>query len=71
MLRMSYCDDFSSVCPCVCPLTFSNDFSSEVPEPVLLKFYMEPPKVVGTKNCENGRSPLTKMAAMPIYGKKL
>ena len=29
--------------PCVRPLTFSNDFSSEAPEPILLKFHMEPP----------------------------
>ena len=31
-----------SVRPCVRPLTFSNDFSSETAEPVLLKFHMEP-----------------------------
>ena len=48
MLKMSYCDHFASVVrpffrPCVCPLTFSNDFSSEAPEPILLKFHMEPP----------------------------
>ena len=53
------------------PLTFSNDFSSEASEPILLKFHMEPPKVGGTKDCLNGRGPLTKMAAMPIYGKNL
>ena len=42
MLRVSYCDHFLSVVhPCVCPLTFSNDFSSEATEPVLLKFHME------------------------------
>ena len=29
--------------PCVCPLTFSNDFSSEAAEPILLKFHVEPP----------------------------
>ena len=29
--------------PCVRPLTFSNDFSSEATEPILLKFHMEPP----------------------------
>ena len=45
---MSYCDHFSSVvCPsvraCVRPLTFSNGFSSEDAEPILLKFHMEPP----------------------------
>ena len=31
-----------SVRPSVHPLTFSNDFS-EAPEPILLKFHMEPP----------------------------
>ena len=29
--------------PSVRPLTFSNDFSSETAEPILLKFHMEPP----------------------------
>ena len=29
--------------PCVRPLTFSYDFSSEAAEPILLKFHMEPP----------------------------
>ena len=37
----------SSVRPCVCrcihPLTFSNGFSSEAAEPILLKFHMKPP----------------------------
>ena len=33
----------SSVRPCVCLLTFSNDYSSEAAEPILLKFHMEPP----------------------------
>ena len=28
--------------PSVRPLTFSNDFSSETAEPILLKFHMEP-----------------------------
>ena len=32
-----------SVHPSVRPLTFSNDFSSEAAEPILLKFHMEPP----------------------------
>ena len=48
MLKMSYSDHFlfalrPSVCPSLHPLTFSNDFSSEAAEPVLLKFHMEPP----------------------------
>ena len=33
----------ASVRPCVRPLTFSNNFSSEAAEPILLKFHMEPP----------------------------
>ena len=33
----------ASVRPSVRPLTFSNDFSSEAAEPILLKFHMEPP----------------------------
>ena len=41
----------SSVRPCVRPLTFSNDFSSEAAEPILLRFHMEPPKGGGTKDC--------------------
>ena len=32
-----------SVRASVRPLTFSNDFSSEAPVPILLKFHMEPP----------------------------
>ena len=32
--------------PSVRPLTFSNDFSSEAAEPILLKFHMEPPYMV-------------------------
>ena len=31
---------------------------------------MEPPQVGGKKGCLNGRGLLTKVAAMPIYGKK-
>ena len=32
-----------SVRQSVCPLTFSDYFSSEAAEPILLKFHMEPP----------------------------
>ena len=39
----------SSVRASVRPLTFSNDFSSEAAEPILLKFHMKPPYVGGTK----------------------
>ena len=48
-LRMSYSAHFLSVRLSVLLLTFSNDFSSEAAEPILLKFHMEPPKVGGTK----------------------
>ena len=59
----------SSVRPVVRPsVNTFNDFSSEAAEPILLKFHMEPPWDGGTKDCYNNRGPLTKMAAMPIYG---
>ena len=51
--------------------TFSNVFSSEITGPIEAKFHMEPPWDGGTEVCSNGRGHLTKMAAMPIYGKKL
>ena len=35
------------------------------------KFYVEPPWEGGTKVYINGPSHMTKMAAMPIYGKNL
>ena len=38
---ITFCPSF--VRPCVRRLTFSNDFSSEAAEQILLKFYMEPP----------------------------
>ena len=44
MLRMSYCDHFSSIVHAsIRLLTFSNNFSSETAEPILLKFHTEPP----------------------------
>ena len=49
-------------------LIISDDFSSEASEPVLLKFRVEPPRGRRMKDCLNGRGPLIKMAAMPIYG---
>ena len=55
----------------VCPFTFSNIFSSETAWPIKAKFYVEPPWEGGTKVCINGLGHMTKMAAMPIYGKNL
>ena len=51
--------------------TFSNIFSSETAWPIKAKFYVEPPWERGTKVCINGPGHMTKMAAMPIYGKNL
>ena len=54
-----------------CMSTFSNIFSSETTGPIEAKFHMEPPWDGGTKVCSNGPGHMTKMAAMPIYGKHL
>ena len=60
------------VCVCVCVLsTFSNIFSSETTGPIEAKFHMEPPWEGGMKFCSNLLGHMTKMAAMPIYGKNL
>ena len=48
-----------------------NIFSSETALPIKAKFYVEPPWEGGTKVCINGPGHMTKMAAMPIYGKNL
>ena len=45
--------------------------SSETTEPIVTKFHILPPGVGGTKSCSNGPGHMTKMAAMPIYGKNL
>ena len=50
------------------PFTFSN-ISSETAWPIKAKFYVEPPWEGGTKVYINGPGHMTKMAAMPIYGK--
>ena len=53
-----------------CP-PFSNVFSSETTWSIKAKFYVEPPLDGGTKVYINGPGHMTKMAAMPIYGKNL
>ena len=50
--------------------TFSNVFSSGTTGPIEVKFHVEPPWDGGTKVCIWGLGHMTKMAAMPIYGKK-
>ena len=54
-----------------CRPPFSNVFSSETAWPIKAKFYVEPPWKGGTKGYINGPGHMTKMAAMPIYGKNL
>ena len=49
--------------------TISNIFSSETTLPIKAKFYMEPPWEGARKVYINGPGHMTKMAAMPIYGK--
>ena len=46
-------------------------FSSETALPIKAKLYVEPPCEGGTKVYINGPGHMTKMAAMPIYGKNL
>ena len=48
-----------------------NIFSSETALPIKAKLYVEPPWEGGTKVYINGPGHMTKMAAMPIYGKNL
>ena len=48
----------------------SNIFFSETAWPIKAKFDVEPPWEVGTKVCSRHLGHMTKMAAMPIYGKK-
>ena len=55
----------------VCLSTFSNIFSSETTGSIEAKFHMEPPWDGGTKVYSNGPGLMTKLAAMPIYGKTL
>ena len=51
--------------------TILNIFSSETAWPIKAKFYVEPPWEGGTEVYINGPGHMTKMAAMPIYGKNL
>ena len=59
------------VCRYVCMSTFSNIFSSETTGPIGAKFHIEASFGWGNKNLLNGAGDMTKMAAMPIYGKNL
>ena len=52
------------------PQTFSKDFSSETTGPISIKFHMQPLDRGGKKVCIFRPGHMTKMASMPIYGKK-
>ena len=49
--------------------TFSKIFFFETTKPNETKFHVEPPWDEPTKVCLNGPGHMTKIAAMPIYGK--
>ena len=51
--------------------TFSKFFSWETAMLIEAKFHVEPQWDRGTKVCSNGPGHMTKMAAMPIYGKNM
>ena len=51
-------------------LQCSNIFFSETAWLIKAKFYVEPPWVGGMKFCSRHLDHMTKMATMPIYGKK-
>ena len=53
------------------PSTFSKDFSSETTGPMSIKFHMQPLDRGGKKVYIFHPGHMTKMAAMPIYGKNL
>ena len=55
---------------CILPL-FSNIFFSETAWLIKVNYYTEPPLEGGTKLNINGLGHMTKMAATPIYAKKL
>ena len=62
---------YSGVCCCCRQQQCLNIFSSETALPIKAKFYVEPPWEGGMKVYINGPGHMTKMAAMPIYGKNL
>ena len=59
------------VCMYVCVSIFSHTFASETTEPIKVKFHMEPPWDGGTKVCSTGPVHMTKVTAMPMYGKNV
>ena len=54
---------------CLASQPFSKIFFPKKARPIKAKFNVEPQWKGGTKVCTNGPGHMTKMAAMPIYGK--
>ena len=67
---MGLTDPVPGLYTCKLPL-FSNIFFSETNWPIKAKFYVKPPWEGGTKVYMNVPGHMTKMAAIPIYGKTL
>ena len=61
-LTLVQCHSYSS---------FTNFFFLETDRPIEAKFHVKPPWDRGTKVYANGPGHMTKMAAMPIYGKNI
>ena len=72
-MRKFDCRGLSAPAPgldaCICP-PFSKIFFSKIAWPIKVKFYVKPPRERGKKVYINGPGLMTRMAAMPIYGKK-
>ena len=58
-------------CMYLCSMSTFSNISSETTGPTKVKFHMEPSWDGGTKVCLIGPGHVSKMAAMPIYGKDL
>ena len=63
--------DIGQRSPVSCLSIFSKGFFSETAKPISFKFHMQPPSKGGKKICIYHLGHMTKMAAMPIYGKNL
>ena len=53
------------------PSSAISNISSKTAWPFKAKFHVEPPREGGTKVCINDPGHMTKMAAIPLYGKNL
>ena len=68
---MIYLCSFVRHCPSAVPQPFSKSFSSETAWPTKDEFQVEPPWKWGSKVCINCPGHVTKMTAVPVYGKSV